>query len=70
MKVNDSAMSQDHGSKEDLRIDLKQTKNRPPSGQSIISSGTNAPGLGQGSIAGNSMGGMDHDRIGRLLSLF
>ena len=48
-----------------------QKKKRPESGTSIISSGTNPPGLGgPGSIAETSVGGnLDHDRIGRLLNL-
>jgi hypothetical protein len=68
-KLQDSALSQDLGSSVDLG-GLK--KKRPESGQSMISSGTNPPGLGgPGSIAATSVGGaLDHDRIGRLLNLF
>ena len=67
-KLQDSALSQDLGSSVDLGI----KKKRPESGQSMISSGTNPPGLGgPGSIAATSVGGhLDHDRIGRLLNLF
>ena len=46
-------------------------KKRPDTGQSMISSGTNIPGYGPGSIAATSaVGPLDHDKIGRLLNLF
>lgn len=64
-KIQDSALSGDLGSSVDLGI----KKKRPESGQSLMSSGTQ-PGYGPGSIAATSVGGLDHDRIGRLLNLF